>query len=276
MARECLAAGAERRAMGEVVAAAVSRLNTCPYCLDIHSSMLHSLGRPAVAEAQAITEWAEATLTPEAGILANPPFSPNEAPQMIGAAICFHYLNRVTNVFLEPAPFLIGGDGWIKKSAIRMAGNFLRPRLANQIVAPGQFLNEASEAPLPSEFAWAAANPQVAGGVRRFISAAEEAGIESVGPQVRECVGEYVQAWRGEAPDLGQAWLEKAVGALDEEHRPAARLALVTALASYRVDEQLVSGFRLQKSSDRDLINLTSWASYIAARRIASWTGRVK
>jgi AhpD family alkylhydroperoxidase len=273
MARECLAAGQGRRAMGEVVAAAVSRLNTCPYCLEIHSSMLHSLGAPDAAEAQAIAEWASATLTPDAGILASPPFSPNEAPQMTGAAICFHYLNRVTNVFLEPAPFLIGGDGWIKNTVIRMAGNFLRPRLASQVVAPGQFLNDATGETLPPEFGWAAVNPQVAGGVRRFVSAAEEAGRESVDERVRECVLESVQAWRGEAPGLGRGWVETAVAPLDAEHRAAARLALVTALASYSVDERLVADFRLRKPSDRDLINLTSWASYIAARRIASWTG---
>ena len=271
LARECLAAGRERRAFGEVVAAAVSRLNTCPYCLDIHTSMLHSHGAPGVTEANAVAGWAAATLTPGAQVLANPPFPPAEAPPMVGAAVCFHYLNRMTNVFLDPSPFLIGGDGWIKAQVVKMAGKLLRPRLASQTVVPGQFLNDAPEVSLPPEFAWAAPNPQIAGAVLRFVSAAEQAGSESIDRPVRECVLEYVQAWRGETPGLGREWVEKAIATLDEHQRPAGRLALITALASYQVDERLVTDFRSHKPSDRDLINLTSWASYIAARRIASW-----
>ena len=111
LARECLAAGGGQRALGEIVAAAVSRLNTCPYCFDIHSSMLHSLGPTSVPRAEAVASWAAATLTPGAQVLAMcRQFSPEEAPPMVGAAVCFHYLNRMTNVFLDPSPYLIGGD----------------------------------------------------------------------------------------------------------------------------------------------------------------------
>jgi AhpD family alkylhydroperoxidase len=279
MARECLAAGRGQRARGEVVAAAIARLNQCPYCLDIHTSMLHSHGSPGPVDAGDVASWAAATLTPGAEVLGRPPFSPGEAPLMVGTAVCFHYLNRMVNVFLHPSPFLIGGDGWIKDSVRRMAGNLLRPRLASQLVAPGVFLSDVSEVALPAEFAWASSNPQIAGGFLRFIETAEQAGIESVDPAVRECVLERVQSWRGETPGLGRDWVEKAVAALDERKRAAGRLALTTALASWQVDERMVAEFRLrqsiglQKSSDRDLINLTSWASYVAARRIASWTG---
>jgi AhpD family alkylhydroperoxidase len=277
MARECLAAGRGRRAMGEVVAAAVSRLNACPYCLDMHSSMLHSFGSRGGTEAHAITNWAAATLTPGAQVLARPPFAPDDAPHMIGAALCFHYLNRMVNVFLDPSPFWVSGDGRMKDFVTRLAGNFLRPRLANQIVEPGKFLNDAAETSLPDEFAWAVSNPQIAGGFLRFISAAEQAGLESVDPHVREWVVEHVEGWRGEARGPGRTWVENAVASLDDRQRPAGRLALVTALTSWQVDERLVADFRSGQSSDRDLINLTSWASYIAVRRIASWTacGRV-
>jgi AhpD family alkylhydroperoxidase len=271
MARECLAAGRGRRARGELVAAAVSRLNQCPYCLDIHTSMLHSHGWPDAPEAQAVSSWAAATLSPDAGVLASPPFSASEKPLMVGTAVCFHYLNRIVNVFLDPSPFLIGGDGWLKNSVRRMAGNLLRPRLASQVVAPGGFLTAVSEASLPADFAWAAPDLPIAGGFLRFIETAEQAGAESVAPTVRECVREYVQTWRGEVPGLGRDWLEKAVAPLYDRHRPAGRLALMTALASWQVEEGLVADFRSRQSSDRDLINLVSWASYIATRRIASF-----
>ena len=270
-ARECLAAGRQRRAIGEVVAAAVSRLNACPYCFEIHSAMLHSHGAPDAVAARAMNAWAAATLTPGAAILAKPPFSAAEIPRMVGTAICFHYLNRMVNVFLEGSPLWIGGSGWLKDRAVRLSGKILRSRLVNQRVEPGRFLGTTLDVPLPREFLWAASNLPIAGGFLRFSAAAEQAGIESVTPQVRQIVMARVADWRGEAPGLDGTWVEDAVAPLEEFQRPAGRLALGTALASWRVDERLVAEFRFHQPSDRDLINLTSWASYIAVRRIASW-----
>ncbi len=270
-ARECLAAGRGRRSLGEVVAAAVSRLNTCPYCLDIHSSMLHSHGFPDETEAAPIRDWGAATLRPGSEILAIPPFAAHELPLMAGTALCFHYLNRMANVFLEGSPLLVSGDGWMKDVVTRVSGRVLRGRLANQIIVPGDFLNAAPDVPLPAEFAWAAPDPHIAGGFLRLIAAAGEAGIESVDARVRETIEEHVGRWRGETPELGRAWLEEAVARLGPDLRPAARLALMTARASWQVDEGLVSDFRSHQPLDRDLINLTSWASCVAMRRIASW-----
>ena len=39
------------RATKEAVAAAVSATNTCPYCVDVHTTTLHALGEPASAAA---------------------------------------------------------------------------------------------------------------------------------------------------------------------------------------------------------------------------------
>jgi hypothetical protein len=42
-------------------------------------------------------------------------------------------------------------------------------------------------------------------------------------------------------------------------------------MAAYQVDEDVVGRFRSVQAADRDLIHLTSWASYCAVRRIGSW-----
>jgi AhpD family alkylhydroperoxidase len=281
MCRECLAAGRVSRTMGDVVAGMVSRLNACPYCFSIHTSMLHSFGAPELAEAllreggiadaetHGIADWAAATLTPGASILKSPPFTKEQAPQIIGTALCFHYLNRIVNVFLDPLP--MSGIGWLKGPMSWMSGKILQPRLSSQRVAPGRFLTEAPDTELPDDFKWAAGEPNIAGGARRFIASAEDAGRESVHQLVRDCVLSRIRTWNGETPGLGRAWLEEAVAPLEDKLRPAARLALLTALAAYQVDEGIIASFRAVQPSDRDLINLTSWASYSAVRRIASW-----
>jgi AhpD family alkylhydroperoxidase len=54
-------------------------------------------------------------------------------------------------------------------------------------------------------------------------------------------------------------------------HKPAARLALLVALASYQVDEGVIKAFRSQYPGDDKLIGAAAWASFMAARRIGSW-----
>jgi len=58
---------------------------------------------------------------------------------------------------------------------------------------------------------------------------------------------------------------------LDEVDRSAARLALLTALASYQADEGVIEVFRIQQPGDDKLIAATAWASFTAARRVGTW-----
>jgi AhpD family alkylhydroperoxidase len=281
-ARECLAAGQRNRARGEVIAAAISRLNECPYCFDIHTSMLHSFGSHEAAQAvlqghdfpdaktQAAADWARATLKPGSAILGAPPFAREEMAGIAGTAVCFHYLNRVANVFLEGSALMLNGQGWLKGQLVAISGGLLRRRLTSQQVEPGKFLTEVAGV-LPNEFSWAERDPNIGGGFLRFANAAEAAGEESVAPEVRECVLEYVAGWRGEAPEIGRGWLEKTIAPVSERHRPAARLALLAAMAPSQVDESVILNFRSTRPTDRDLINVTSWSVYTVVRRIASW-----
>ncbi len=87
---------------------------------------------------------------------------------------------------------------------------------------------------------------------------------------VRALVAAELAGWTGEAPGLSRAWVEDAVSALPGEQRPAGRLALLTAKASYQVDDALVAEFRHGRPGDTALIELTSWAALTAARELGS------
>lgn len=284
--RECLTVGREGRPMREAVGAAVSMANACPYCVDVHAASLHGLGQHAVADAvlageevadpriRELVSWGLATLAPGSEILRRPPFTAAEAPQIIGTATCFHYLNRMVNVFLDPSPVPAagGGGGRLKRAALRAFGVVMRRRLARQDAVAGRFLLDAgADAALPAEFGWAASNAAVAGSFVRLAAAAEEAGRRAVDPEVRALVEEVVQAWSGTSPGLSRSWVEGPASRLDEALRPAARLALLTALAAYQVDEAVVAAFRARAPGDRELVDLTAWSSFVATRRIAGW-----
>jgi hypothetical protein len=136
---------------------------------------------------------------------------------------------------------------------------------------PGTSLDLLPDAPLPADLRWAAGNTAIAEAYARGCAAVEGAGRRSVPPEVRELVREHLSRWDGRPIGPSRGWVEDAVAGLPAEQRPAGRLALLTALASYQIDQPVIDRFRAQCPDDGTLIDLTSWASLAAARRVGSW-----
>jgi hypothetical protein len=284
--RESLIAGREGRALREAVAAAVSRSNECPYCAEVHASMLSGAGHyfpvPSFShqENAAATEypmvaavrWAAATGDAFAPVLADPPFSLQEAPQIMATAFFFHYINRMVNVFLDRVMMpVIGRFHLVNGPAAKLFSELIAKRITSLDVRPGCYLTDNPAGPLPAEFHWAEAHPYVAGGLLRFAEAAEAAAAESVDERVCLLLAEKVQLWNGTTAGQGKTWLEPAVSRLPESNKPQARLALLAAFASWQVDEHTIRDFRNHHDDDRSLLNTVAWGSYLAAKRIAGW-----
>jgi AhpD family alkylhydroperoxidase len=269
-----VAAGRVERPLKEAVAATVSRLNACPFCVDAHTAMLaatgHSSDEPALARA---AEWANATRSPEARIVREPPFGEDEAPEMIGTATLFHYINRPVSVFCGDSP--LPGEGRVLKGTLlRIAGRRFR-RFAQARPAPGETLDLLPAADLPPEFDWARSSPVIADAWARTAAAFERAGEHALPAPVRERVLARLGAWQGEQLGLALDWLDDSLEGLDDDLRPAARLALLVALAPYRVDDAAVAEFRNSgDGNDAKLVGAVSWAGFAAARRTASWLVR--
>jgi hypothetical protein len=108
----------------------------------------------------------------------------------------------------------------------------------------------------------------------RGCGAIDAAGARSVPPSVRDLVMKELENWHGEPRGLSRAWVDSAVSGLPEADRPAGRLALLTALASFQVDRSVVRMFRASQPGDSALVELTAWASLAAARRVGAWIPR--
>ncbi|MCH7689258.1 MAG: carboxymuconolactone decarboxylase family protein [Planctomycetes bacterium] len=287
MTRESMVAGDVSRAEREAIPAAVSHINQCPFCVDVHSTMLHGGSEHGVAAAILsgnvdqlpdsrignIARWALATRSPGAEILRTPPFSPEEAPELIGTAVAFHYINRMVNVFLDESPFALLPIGlrWTKGFIPRVAGKVIAKRILGVSVTPGESLDLLPDAELPPEFSWAESNPAVAGAFARLSAVIEQAGADVLSDEVRDLVRQHVESWNGDDPGMSRRWVEDAVAGLREPDQAAARLTLLTALASYQVDEKVIHEFRQHYPSDAQLIAATAWASFTAARKVSSW-----
>ncbi|MCP2336074.1 carboxymuconolactone decarboxylase family protein [Actinomadura rupiterrae] len=281
MLRESLVAGSPAgRPDRETVAAAVSRANTCPYCVAVHDAALHGVlpaGRPHEADEprlERLAAWAETTGRKDAG----PPPEPRQAvpgaenAQLVGVAVTFHYLNRMVNVFLEDSPVPSRVPARVHAPMRRLLGRIMSP-IARRGVPPGDAPNLLPAAPPAADLGWAAADPVLADAFARAAAAIDAAGRRAVPADVRDLVAARLDGWDGTPPGPSRAWVDEAVAALPPERRPAGRLALLTALASYQVGPADVAAFRAAEPADRALVELTAWAALAAARRAGAACG---
>ncbi|HEX6870516.1 MAG TPA: carboxymuconolactone decarboxylase family protein [Micromonosporaceae bacterium] len=284
MLRETLIVdGVVSRAVKEAVATAVSVGNSCPYCVSVHSGALDLLlpgrsgsaiaggdiARLGEADLRPVAEWARAS--GDRQVTARPiPVAPAQAPEVIGVAVLLHYLNRMVNVFLRDVPMPPGAPRFVLGTVTRVLATVMR-RAARADRTPGASLDLLPPAPLPPEFAWAAGNPAVAEAFARACAAIDSAAVRSVPASVRELLSAELAGWDGRPRGISRSWVDQAVAVLPEADRPAGRLALLTAFASYQVDRRLINDFRTKRRGDRRVVELAAWASLAAARTIAGW-----
>lgn len=283
--RETLvAAGEVGRPVKEAVAAAVSLGNACPYCVDVHTATLHGLVDDGEAQAivagridaiadpdlRQIAEWARSGWRRESSALLPLPVAPAQVPQLVGVAATFHYFNRMVHVFLPDSPIPPVVPGAARGGFWRLLGRFMW-RAARASHEPGAALDLLPAAPLPRDLAWAAGSTTVADAFARASAAVEAAGERSVPAPVRELVAAELAGWNGRLPGIGRSWVADLLGGIPPADRPAGRLALLTAFAPYQLDDAVVERFRRDQPADAALVELTSWASMAAARRIGSW-----
>ncbi|SCL34370.1 alkylhydroperoxidase AhpD family core domain-containing protein [Micromonospora nigra] len=276
-----LADGVAPRADKEAVATAVSRINTCPYCVDVHGAALRGLrpGTDATALAEgrladiaeprlrALAGWATAPAGhPDGGPGHAPPFPPAHTAELTGVAVTFHYINRMVNVFLRdsPLPPLTGRA----RSTATGAAAWAMGRLARRALLPGRSARLLPDAAVPADLAWAAGSPHVAGAMARATASIETAGRRVVPAPVRALVTELVAG----PPEstLDGRWVDVALARLPAADHAVGRLALLTAVASYRVTDAVVAAARTDGFGDRELVEATAWASLTAARRVGT------
>ena len=281
--RETELVGNVPRTVKEAVAAAVSQLNHCQYCVDAHTIMLSAAGENEIAnaiskarydeisdaKARMIVDWALATTSPRSEMLRWLPFSRQEAPEIIGTAVFYHYMNRMASVLLGDTP-LPSSQRWLKGSMKRMASwTFSGAVRRSKSIGDGlQFLPKAD---LPNDLHWAKSSSNVAWAYAGFAATVEEVGEYALPIEVRAYVQEELSEWNGKTSELSLAWSEDAICRFDEATQSAARLALLTALAPYRIDEEVVLGFRKHFPGDDKLLGTLAWASFSAARKIGTW-----
>jgi AhpD family alkylhydroperoxidase len=278
-----LVEGATSRADKEALAATVSRINDCPFCAEAHALLsrvaAESRDRAALVSGVAdgiadphrrgLVAWAAATREPHSQLLRSPPFEEHDAPEVIGTAFAFHYINRLVEVFQGHKP-VQAGPAPLRGVTMTLLGR-VAARAMRRSRQRGRTLRMLPESPLPDDLAWAMPSPAIAGALARFAAAVERAGSEALRQPERARVSAVLAEWNGADPPLYGDWLERALHGLEGDSRSRTRVAVLAALAPVRIDETDVQAFKRAQPLDRHLLGAVAWSALGAARRIASW-----
>jgi alkylhydroperoxidase family enzyme len=255
------------RTTKEAVATAVSHANSCWYYEELHLTALESLNEQRAANSELssladlrirkTTAWARAAGM--RGYTAEPrPFDDRHVPELVGTVVVGHYLDRMATV-LVPDPTSAGVLEQLDQVAARAHHS------------PGVTVDLLPAASLPHDLAWAAGDEKIAGAFARAAAVADAAADRSVPGSVREMVAARLADWQGENPGDDQHWLSVALTGLPDDDRQAGRLALLTAVAPHHVTRLALDMLRENGTDERALVELTSWASFAAARRVGEW-----
>ena len=285
MLRETLLVpGTVGRPAKEAVAAAVSQANSCPYCVTVHGATLRGLAdsRSAARIADRRIEevpdprlreaarWALDAAVRPVGRRPNAPFPREQWPEYLGVALTFHYINRMVNVFLEDAPMPPSAPRRGLPVVERVLSGMIRSA-GRRVQGAGESLSLLPEAELPDDLGWASGNPGLAQALARAAATLDRAGEHAVPGPVRELVLAELDGWDGRPLGVSRSWTNRPLQTVPAEARPAARLALLTAMASYQVDDSVVEECRREVQDDAALIEIAAWAAMAAARHVAGW-----
>ncbi|GII56473.1 alkyl hydroperoxide reductase AhpD [Planotetraspora thailandica] len=276
--RESLVAGSASRTDKEVVAVAVSSANRCPFCVSAHSVLLHATGAHGLAETVArgdtpadprharLFAWGADTRT--TGMTA-PPVPPDVAAEYIGTALTFHFINRMVSALLTDDVLPGGLQRWrpVRRLAGRMVAGATRRRHVS-----GTSLALLDGDPADETPAWAAGSPsgRAMGTAFAALHKAAARGGESLSSQARLAVRDEVDAWDGAHPALTGGWPTDRLSGLPAVDRPGVRLALLAAMAPYRVSDRDVAEWRSATGvhGDAALVRLLAFGAMTAVTHL--------
>lgn len=280
---ETMLVGQVPRAQKELVATVISALNECPFCVDAHAALSQAAGGERLPRSLAgdwlaalrdprdrdLARWAAASRTPGSPELAGPPFAQADAPELIGTALAFHYINRVVLVFLGEEPVL-PAHAALQRVGARLLALAARGPLRRSR-EPGRSLRLLPTAEAGDDLAWARPAPHIAAALAQSAAAAQRAADVVIPPSAQARLTDVLASWEGADPGISTDWFLEQLGGLDPDAAAVARICLLTALAPYRLGERDVAAFRAVRPGDRDLVVAVCWAALAAARRVGSW-----
>ncbi|WP_274652746.1 hypothetical protein [Paenibacillus humicola] len=189
---------------------------------------------------------------------------------MIGTAVINHYITRMIDVLQTNKSIIQINNSLLNRILKRMLALIFSPSIKKRRNS-GDSLIFLTRDNLPDDLYWAKSHPVICRAFASFAVAANAAGESTLTLEARTTVQHYIEDWDGKEPGISRNWAEQAVKPLTGPSKIAAKLALLTAVSPYQIDDDLIRDFRTVYKEDLQLLNVLSWSSFTAARKIGSW-----
>jgi AhpD family alkylhydroperoxidase len=258
--RETQLASGVPRAHQETIALLIAEENRCPWCIEAHQLALQTQ-QPNPE----IVTWYKANPDP----LEHSSIHGSSLEAMIAhraAVLLWQYINRMTNVLLVKSAWQ--NFGGLRGSLTRVMGHVFGAFFLNRRYLPGRSLEFITEVPLPAHLEWARPHQTIGIALAYFHRQVNELAQALIPDHLQRFVLEYVHEHRGQNMGLSRRWADDAVQLLDPKHQVMGKVLLLTALASYQIDDELISQVRRILPADADLLALLAWGSYAASNHL--------
>lgn len=193
----------------------ISLRNRSLFCADTHEAALYAAGHGFVARSVRSK---------------TPP-----SLDLDDAALTFHYLNRICNVF-------------VRRPALPFSLTPFR-----ELYLRGVSVFQRGQEPPPDT------HYPVRSAILDLCAEADALGSRVLPPSIRLRVQTHIQAWTGEEMGSNRSWVENYLADFSPAERAIGRLALLTALASHQVDSVVVESVR--PATPRHLLAIAAWSS---------------
>eukprot|EP01025_Chloroclados_australasicus_P052285 TRINITY_DN6089_c0_g1_i2.p2 TRINITY_DN6089_c0_g1~~TRINITY_DN6089_c0_g1_i2.p2 ORF type:complete len:370 (+),score=35.84 TRINITY_DN6089_c0_g1_i2:2366-3475(+) len=292
------------RSEKEVLAAFVSKANECRFCVNAHTTFATGYGHKEFdnsvqsaiqqgapelldnARLREIMEWFYHGNNQNT-INKRVPFSKEDAPELLGTAFLFNYVNRLVDI-ISTRDEVMPDLPWIIQYLIRtfpMLVQFMNwivatllPKMTVKAPAPGLSSNFHTYTPemLPKEFEWCAANEHIAAAFTAFAKAVDSLRDQYIPKNLQDIVAKFVDdEYDGSPAPISRNWvnkyLEGKVQDLSEGEIWAAKYMLLTVAARFQVDEQYENQLRDYYPSVEQRRSMCIWAAFKAAQKVAHW-----
>ena len=275
-----------KRVLKEIVATSIAQINKCPYCEDAHSTSITSTGNKYISEIitsgdwqtiknpkiKQLVKWSLNTRNPNAEIIKNPPFSKQEASEIIGTALVFHSTNRLVNIFLEDSPlpsFL--GKGLMKKVALNFASKTLFKSMVEKQTVAGEGLQFIKDYKIPLKLDWSKENLPYSKALTAEKMVLNQIENDLIPKEVSMLFKEKINNWQGEEMPMGRSWLHEIINKINLDEKPVANIVFLAAFAPYSITKSDIEAFRDIYNSDTELVEVCFWAIQNLTNRIGEW-----
>ena len=271
--------GKINRSIKETIATCISEVNSCNYCVDAHSIMIFGTDKtlqnnitnikngntkPQSKEDKIIL-WALNNLNFENVIIQNAPFSKQEAPEIIGTAVLFHYINRMVTLFAGDTPL---PTTKMRGFVMNIASKFIFGKAIRKKKMAGESLTFIDKGLNNKPFEWADTSANINSAFQSFKQQTEK-NIEKI------LSSELITLLRNFSTNLdlisqsfGTNQLDSFLLKVEPSERDIAEFCYLTMFDSHKIHDKHFTNLKQQIKKDEDILQIAAFSSMLISESI--------